>query len=96
MKHSPKYLKREALKCYINDCLTYINYVEIAEFLKEKIINVIIPRFADFSALKWNNICELENYFHKKADIGMELDTSMWNLNIAGSHCGVTQSTKMF
>lgn len=73
MKHTTKYLKGDALKCYINDSLTYANYVEIAEFLKKKIINVNIPRFADFSAFKLYNFCELENYLHKKADIGMEL-----------------------
>lgn len=54
-----KYLKGEAIKIYIKDWLNSAKYYQIAELLKEKIVNITIPRFSAFTNLKLGNMSEL-------------------------------------
>lgn len=68
-----KNVKGEALKIYINECLDCTRYDQIADFLTKNFFSINIPNFYEFSALKLEDMSELENYFYKKVGIGRKL-----------------------
>lgn len=48
-------------------------FESISEFITEKIISVHIPRFSEFTALNLKDLNELDEYLHKKVEIGRKL-----------------------
>lgn len=73
LRNIPKVLKGEALKYFINECFECINFKEVAKFLTERFIKAHIPRFSYFASLKLHDFSDLEDYFHKKLEIGRQL-----------------------
>lgn len=67
-----KYIKGSALTVFVfvNDCLNSDNFTQITKILYQKFLDVSVPNFCDFSNLKVESMCKLEDYFHKKVDFG--------------------------
>lgn len=58
---------------YVKNCLKCKSYAQITEILTEKFITVNMPNFAEFTNLKLEKMCNLEDYFLRKVDFGRKL-----------------------
>ena len=68
-----RYLKGNALTIFVNNCLGCTNYDEIKQILQENFLKVTETTFSEFTNLKLESMSQLEEYFHKKLNLGRNL-----------------------